>query len=814
MRVQSGNTMSTARTLFLAFACLSRPLYADDDPAHSKHGEAFDEGPRQAAVLMLGTGKIHFPITTQSKEAQQFFEQGVGQLHGFWYYESERSFRQAAALDPEAAMPFWGMAMANLNNEKRAKAFVAAALLRKHTASAREQAWIETLRHFYNEAADDKRDKKQRALDYISDLETIVQDNPNDIEAKAFLAWKIYDANGLAPITSKQAVDTILDQIFAAQPDHPAYHYRIHLWDSSKPKLALGATALCGQVAPGIAHMWHMPGHTFSKLKRFDDAAWQQEAATRCDHAYMIRSLVLPDRIHNYAHNEEWLIRTWNEQGRASDGIALAKALIENPRHPELNNLDKQSTSASYGRTRLLDTLVLWELWPQLLQLNDSPYLQPVVQTRHEVARLCAVGLAQYSQNNSKALASSIAALEALEKKDQQATDKKTAEAKAKPADKPATPASTPTDKVNKEVRKAITVANQPAASPPQKATPTAKKIPVVATIGADGKPKPSTTQPAAKPAANLDQKQPIAQALAELRAAQLILDKAPAEKIRAALVLAKDSPKDRLAHYYLRLGEKADKTKAGELAGQLTQDLHGLAIQAELYLALDRKDEAKKAFEQVRERAFAMNRDLPLAKRLDDLAPRLGFTHDNWSKPAPVRTDVGQRPSLDSLGPVHWHAPAAPAWAGTGLDGKPVSSADYAGKPTLLLFYVGHNCVHCVNQLKAFETIAPEFKKLGIAIVALSPDTPEELPKAQKYAASKSGFPFPLVSAQSMETFRAYRAYDDFEKLPLHAAALIDAGKQLRWLDVSYKPFMEAKFLLEESQRLLGLPSVQVAKQ
>jgi hypothetical protein len=35
-----------------------------------------------------------------------------------------RSFRQAALIDPEAPMAYWGMAMANLNNEKRAKEFI------------------------------------------------------------------------------------------------------------------------------------------------------------------------------------------------------------------------------------------------------------------------------------------------------------------------------------------------------------------------------------------------------------------------------------------------------------------------------------------------------------------------------------------------------------------------------------------------------------------------------------------------------------------------------------------------------------------
>ena len=70
-------------------------------PGHSHHGEVFDEGPRQQAYLMTGMPKIHFPVTTKSTEAQAFFEQGVGQLHGFWYYEAERSFRQAALLDKD-----------------------------------------------------------------------------------------------------------------------------------------------------------------------------------------------------------------------------------------------------------------------------------------------------------------------------------------------------------------------------------------------------------------------------------------------------------------------------------------------------------------------------------------------------------------------------------------------------------------------------------------------------------------------------------------------------------------------------------------
>jgi len=61
---------------------------------------------------MDGMGKVDFTITTNSKDAQAFFNQGVAQLYGFWFVEAERSFRHTATLDPNAAMAYWGIAMA------------------------------------------------------------------------------------------------------------------------------------------------------------------------------------------------------------------------------------------------------------------------------------------------------------------------------------------------------------------------------------------------------------------------------------------------------------------------------------------------------------------------------------------------------------------------------------------------------------------------------------------------------------------------------------------------------------------------------
>ena len=74
------------------------------------------------------------------------------------------------------------------------------------------------------------------------------------------------------------------------------------------------------------------------------------------------------------------------------------------------------------------------------------------------------------------------------------------------------------------------------------------------------------------------------------------------------------------------------------------------------------------------------------------------------------------------------------------------------------------------------------------------------------------AGYPFPVLADAEMEHFRRYRAYDDFEDMPLHGTFLVDGQGRVRWQDVSYEPFMEWEFLLEESQRLLGLHSSPVA--
>jgi hypothetical protein len=62
--------------------------------------------------LYDGLGSYSRKITKDSAEAQRYFDQGLGFLHGFNHRAAIRAFQQAAELDPKCAMAHWGVALA------------------------------------------------------------------------------------------------------------------------------------------------------------------------------------------------------------------------------------------------------------------------------------------------------------------------------------------------------------------------------------------------------------------------------------------------------------------------------------------------------------------------------------------------------------------------------------------------------------------------------------------------------------------------------------------------------------------------------
>jgi len=767
----------------------------DGGPAagHSNHGEIFNEGPRQRAYLMGTTGAIDFPVTSKVKNVKEFVQQGIGQLHGFWYFEAERSFRQAAALDPDCAIAYWGASLANGGNKKRAVGFSKEAMKRKDKASRQEQLHIELWDKYVNR--DPKKDKEGRQA-YMTALEKLLYEFPDDLDAKAFLGLAMWSnrSRGI-PLTSHLSVDALLNDVLDKNPMHPCHHYRIHLWDYQKADKALNSAALCGQSAPGIAHMWHMPGHIYSRLKRYADGAWQQEASARVDHAHMMRDRVLPDQIHNFAHNNEWLIRNLAFLGAADRAIDLAKNMCELPRHPKYNTLTRRGSSY-YGRLRLFTVLNEFEMWEELIELADTPYLEPTNSETEQNKRLRYLGRAHFRtgdfENGKQILAEVQTRLETKKK----AQDKAIRIAQ---------------NAVRKKVGVDLVAdPNERRPSPP---------LPETKTKGGSNKvDQAKLKKDLAKASSDTKRKYSSAirtldQSVNEFNGYLAVQE----ERYDDALALFKKS-------YGISTGYKAEVTllagKTDEAVKLVTdaeksrvnQTIPQAALIETLWKA-KKPEEAKKAFAKLRSQSGHIDITAPIFARLEDIATgACGYPAD-WRQPYKIPADTGKRPELDSLGPFRWSPYKADDFTLTNDKGDSVKLSDYKGRPVIVIFYLGYSCLHCAEQLHKFGPKYGEFKKAGIEVLAISSDPFEDLKNSvESYKEdTKQTMPFPLLANGDLDIFKKYRCYDDFENMTLHGTFLIDAQGYVCWQDISYDPFMDPDFVLTESKRLLQQRGAQL---
>ncbi|MFK7741656.1 MAG: redoxin domain-containing protein [Planctomycetota bacterium] len=750
---------------------------------HSHLGGAFNEGPRSAAILMPGiSAQVHFPIEGLGATAQQFFDQGICQQHGFWHFEAERSFRQVAKLQPDCAMAYWGMARANDENAERAAGFICQAIVHSDSAPAREQQWIDAWARYYRVKDDDRKElrsgdakriekaseavvernkeRKKEDLDkldkrLLKDLGTIVFDYPDDIEAKAFLAiqnWLAYRWGGGVPIVSHTAVDALLDQVFAKAPLHPAHHYRIHLWDREDARRALDSAAKNGSTAPSIAHQWHMPGHIYAKLHRHAEAAWQQEASSRADHAHMMRDGVMPFLIHNYAHNQEWLARSLGHCGRVEEALAIAKNLVELPRHPEHNQRSSGRTAAGYGTKRLIQLCEDHELWQQAVTLVDQGFLEQSDDSRSEVDRLRLLGRAYFR-------------LQRLDDGERIAKEAEQLLAKAR-----------------RERSAAMDAAEDEAFSERHKRKQT------MAAIADAGEEQTSVVQRV------LDLKR------------QLASERLLANGDAAAALLELDGvnvPLPLRAGLQVAAGKIDEAVKALEKANK--KNPSRAAVSAALYRAVAARGEAGK--KRSGELAAELVGSLP-SSYLDRL--EIDRSASAIAAEASFADDFGARPPLDSIGPRTW-SPVAnrgyslPNVGGTQFDLLPDGAGD--GRAKLVVFYLGFGCLHCVEQLHALRPLADEFAAAGVDVVAIGTDTVANTAQAVADLPAAERPAFPMLCDPKLASFRAWRCFDDFEEMALHGTFLVDGQGRVRWQDVSYEPFMKLEWLVAESRRLLALP-------
>jgi tetratricopeptide (TPR) repeat protein len=295
----------------------------------------------QIAPRLQNLGDHKFAVTTRSPRAQLFISQGMMLAYGFNHAEASRSFREAARLDPNCAMAYWGMALVlgpNINmamtpeNEPKAYAMIQKAIALKKNASEREQAYIDALATRYSKEAKPDRNMLDRA--YAEAMSRLSERYPDDLDAATLYAEALMDlrpwnywTRDLKPYPETVKIHRVLESVLARNPNHPgAIHLYIHAVELGRPEMAEAAAERLWKLAPGAGHLVHMPSHIFRRIGRYADASQSNEDAIAADEDYIVQCRaqgVYP--LAYYPHNIHFLWDSATMEGRSLTAIEAAR---------------------------------------------------------------------------------------------------------------------------------------------------------------------------------------------------------------------------------------------------------------------------------------------------------------------------------------------------------------------------------------------------------------------------------------------------------------------------------------------------------
>lgn len=301
--------------LVVAAAVLSPPVVdgaaaqtaptAQAVPSHKHHDDTVPvpaPAPGMPLAPRLQNLGVHtFPVSTKVSRAQLFMNQGLNLTYGFNHAEAARAFAEAARLDPNLAMAYWGQALvlgpninAPMDPAAEPKAFELAqkAIALKPKASARERAYIDALAARYTGRPED-RVAADRA--FSDAMRKVTEQFPADLDARTLYAeslmdlrpWGYFTRDG-KPYDETRKLEAALQYVIDRHKTHPgALHLWIHLWESVDPKRAEAEADRLVPLMPGAGHMVHMPAHIYQRVGRHQDVINVNLLAAKADEDYI-----------------------------------------------------------------------------------------------------------------------------------------------------------------------------------------------------------------------------------------------------------------------------------------------------------------------------------------------------------------------------------------------------------------------------------------------------------------------------------------------------------------------------------------------
>ncbi|MBX2816887.1 MAG: hypothetical protein KTR24_12855 [Saprospiraceae bacterium] len=301
------------------------------------------------APKLDGLGDLHFEVTTNSSQAQAFFDQGMRLVYAFNHAEAYRAFQEASRLDPNMCMAYWGQALSlgpNINDplpdlmrHKIAYEAITKAKERSTSASAMEKALIEAY-----QARCTNEEVEQQALNdrYHEEMKMVYRDFGDHPEVGTLYAasimntmpWNYWDENKEPRPGTTEAVDAIT-KVVNSYPSHPgARHYHIHIIEAVDPHSALATADALGPLMPAAGHLVHMPSHIYIGTGMYEKAAEVNRKAIKADEAYIAQCQaqgMYP--LVYYPHNIHFLWAATSITGNSEEAIdAAEKVALRIPR--------------------------------------------------------------------------------------------------------------------------------------------------------------------------------------------------------------------------------------------------------------------------------------------------------------------------------------------------------------------------------------------------------------------------------------------------------------------------------------------------
>ncbi|WP_439883270.1 tetratricopeptide repeat protein [Pontibacter sp. MBLB2868] len=379
----------------------------------------------QKAPLLEGLAGINFKISTNSAEAQKFFNQGLMLAFGFNHAEAARSFFEATRQDPSCAMCYWGYAYVlgpNYNagmepdNYSRAYQAVQQAKRLASNATPQERELILALEKRY--PADLVADRSSYDQEYAEALAKLNKTYPTDPHIATMYAeavmdqhpWDIWQKNG-QPQPWTETIIATLQQAMKIAPEHAgANHLYIHATEASKhPEDAYKSARLLETLVPGAGHLVHMPSHTYIRTGDYHAGTLANLRAVKADSIYTTACHaqgIYP--LAYYPHNYHFMAATATLEGNSKIAM-LAAGKVADQVYPDLMKEPGWETLQHYY-TIPYNVAIKFGLWDEVLQMQnkDTSFIYP------EAIRHYAYGMAYAGKNDLDQAQAELAKLKEL----------------------------------------------------------------------------------------------------------------------------------------------------------------------------------------------------------------------------------------------------------------------------------------------------------------------------------------------------------------------------------------------------------------